>query len=198
MSNVNNKASSGFLLTLFKRFFIIFTVLTLVSSLSNIYLGSAWSKNIVKYKYTAGMYNDGDLTYEQAPPAGGPHNSVAQNCGIYALPLLDETVVNSLERGAVWITYKPDKVSYIDIVVLARQYQRNKFVIVSPYPTQSSPIILSAWNAQLSVNSSSDFRINKFVDFYANSPDAPQPDASCTEGIDSSIYQLLTPPEPDV
>jgi hypothetical protein len=52
----------------------------------------------------AGQHTEGEVDYEQSPPAGGEHNPVWQNCGYYAEPVRDENAVRSLEHGAVWLS----------------------------------------------------------------------------------------------
>ena len=59
----------------------------------------------------AGLHESGDILYEQVPPVGGPHNAVWQNCGFYSQYLNNVNAVHSLEHGAVWITYDPDKIT---------------------------------------------------------------------------------------
>ena len=48
------------------------------------------------------------VTYDHTPPAGGAHNPVWLNCGIYSQPVPNENAVHDLEHGAIWITYRPD------------------------------------------------------------------------------------------
>lgn len=51
---------------------------------------------------------EGTVDYAMSPPAGGPHNQVWLNCGIYSEAVPNENAVHDLEHGAVWITYAPD------------------------------------------------------------------------------------------
>jgi hypothetical protein len=48
-------------------------------------------------------------------------------------PVRDENTVHSLEHGAVWVTYQPDLFQE-QIAKLRDLTQRNRFVLVSPYP----------------------------------------------------------------
>lgn len=54
-----------------------------------------------------------------------------------------------------------------------------------PYEGLDSPIVLSAWQAQVAVDSPEDERIEQFVAEYWQSPDAPEPGAACTGGLDA-------------
>lgn len=59
--------------------------------------------------YDVGLGNrntQGEVDYEQTPPAGGVHSPIWQNCGFYAQPVREEHAVHYLEHGAVWITYR--------------------------------------------------------------------------------------------
>ena len=47
------------------------------------------------------------MTYTETPPAGGPHDPVWDDCGVYTQPLRNENAVHALEHGTVWITYRP-------------------------------------------------------------------------------------------
>jgi len=48
----------------------------------------------------------GTAKYDRNPPAGGAHNDVWLNCGVYGRPVRNENAVHALEHGAVWITYR--------------------------------------------------------------------------------------------
>src|SRR5690348_8879847 len=49
-----------------------------------------------------------DVDYPQSPPAGGPHDPVWLDCGVYEEPVREENAVHDLEHGTVWITYDPE------------------------------------------------------------------------------------------
>ena len=70
--------------------------------------GSKSIEGVQTFTYAGGDHRSGSLIYAENPPAGGPHNPMWQNCGVYDRPLYNEYAVHSLEHGAVWITYRPD------------------------------------------------------------------------------------------
>jgi hypothetical protein len=122
------------------------------------------------------------VTYEQSPPVGGPHNPAWQNCGVYIAPIANENGVHSLEHGAVWITYQPD-LPAADLQALQTLTRQSGFRLLSPYPDLSSPIVLSAWGYQLSLEQTDDPRLASFIEQYEISPLAPEPGAPCTGGL---------------
>lgn len=127
---------------------------------------------------------EGTVDYPQTPPAGGEHNAAWLNCGIYTEPVPNENAVHSLEHGAVWVTYDP-ALSDDDLAAL-RAWLPSSYVVLSPYEGMDTPIAVSAWNAQLTVDSPSDERIGDFFEEYWRSQNAPEPGAACTGGIDAS------------
>jgi hypothetical protein len=127
---------------------------------------------------------DTAVDYEQAPPAGGDHNAVWLNCGVYTEPVPNENAVHSLEHGAVWVTYDPAQVSDDDIAALEAQLP-STYTVLSPYEGMDTPIAVSAWNAQLKVDAADDERIEEFVRAYWRSTNAPEPNAACTGAFDA-------------
>jgi len=125
----------------------------------------------------------GTVDYPQNPPAGGPHNQYWLNCGIYDQPQQNENAVHSLEHGAVWVTYDKTRVTGADLDALKAQLP-SSYVILSPYEGLPSPIVLSAWNAQLKLDSATDSRIPAFFEEYWRNQNAPEPGASCSGAID--------------
>lgn len=122
------------------------------------------------------------VTYPQDPPAGGPHHPIWQNCGFYAEPVVDGHAVHSLEHGAVWITYDASVVEEAELDVL-RALAAEPKVLVSPYEgLGDTPVVASAWGAQLRLGSAIDARLGEFVDAFRNG-NAPEPGASCQGGI---------------
>jgi len=125
-----------------------------------------------------------DITYPQSPPVGGAHSPLWMKCQVYTEELPKVNAVHSLEHGAVWITYLPSTapavVQQLDELVGANQ----EYMMVSPYAGQDSPIIVTAWGAQLRVTSPTDSRIGEFIRTYAGH--GPEKGVTCA----SSGYTL--------
>ncbi len=121
--------------------------------------------------------------YEMDPPAGGKHWSAWLNCGVYNEPQENERAVHSLEHGAVWVTYNPDQISGDKLRALERRVPKT-FSLLSPYPGLKSPVVLSAWGAQLALTGIEDERFDSFVVRYWLSGTAPELGASCTGAVD--------------
>ena len=130
----------------------------------------------------AGQHTEGEVDYEQSPPAGGKHNPVWQNCGYYAEPVRDENAIHSLEHGAVWITYSPD-LSEDEVERLRDIAESQTYILVSPYEGLPSPVVASAWGKQLSLESAEDPDLERFIGAYRQGPQTPEPGAVCTGGI---------------
>jgi hypothetical protein len=123
-----------------------------------------------------------EIAFGELPPAGGVHNPVWQNCGIYTEPIFAQNVIHSLEHGAVWVTYQPD-LPADDLTRLQDMMRGETYIIMSPYPNQRSPIVLTAWGVQLEVESSRDRRIGQFVQRYRMGPQTPERGGACVQGI---------------
>ena len=139
-------------------------------------------RGLTTYSNTAG-HVQGPVTYDQTPPVGGPHDAVWLNCGIYTKPVPNENAVHDLEHGAVWVTYDPSLPA--ETVTKLRARMPSTYTVLSPYPGLPGPIVLSAWDAQVTVSSVTDARISQFFDKYRNSGNAPEPGAPCTGGLDA-------------
>jgi hypothetical protein len=131
---------------------------------------------------------DGPVDYPQSPPTGGPHNPVWLNCGIYDQPVPTENAVHALEHGAVWVTYDASKVKGDELASLKSQLPSD-YIVLSPYEGLDSPIVMSAWNHQLKLDSADDPRISQFLEEYWRSQNAPEPGAACTGGLDAAGKQ---------
>lgn len=125
----------------------------------------------------------GAVEYPQTPPAGGPHNAVWMNCGVYDQPVPNENAVHDLEHGAVWATYDPSLPQSEVAALIAAMPET--YSVVSPYEGLTSPIVLSAWDAQVAIDSPDDPRLAAFVERFWQSSSAPEPGAPCTGGIDA-------------
>jgi hypothetical protein len=86
-----------------------------------------------------------------------------------------------LEHGAVWITYRPDLPS--DQVEMLESAASDDFMLLSPYPGLSAPVIASAWNHQIELESANDPRLQAFISEYKNNPQTtPEFGAPCAGG----------------
>jgi hypothetical protein len=122
-----------------------------------------------------------DIPEGGLPPMGGPHYGRWQNCGIYETAVDPGFAIHSMEHGAVWITYHPD-LPREQIDALQNRVRGQAYLLLSPYPDQSSPIALTVWDIQLTVESADDERIDQFIRRYRNAR-GPEQGASCTGGV---------------
>lgn len=142
---------------------------------------------VVQYPRPAtGHDDDVEIPFGELPPAGGIHHNAWQNCGIYTQPIETKHVLHSLEHGAVWLTYQPD-LPESEVAALQDVVRGQTYLILSPYPQQRSPVVLTAWGLQLEVESASDRRIGQFIDRYRMGPQTPERGASCSNAIGNPI-----------
>lgn len=131
-----------------------------------------------------GGQHDNAFRYEitDLPPTGGTHATSWWNCGIYDAEVPLENAVHSMEHGAVWITYDPEKVTADDITLLKNSVRGKGDIILSQYPNQASPIVLTTWDIQLQLDSATDARVEEFINKYRGTR-GPEAGASCSGGI---------------
>jgi hypothetical protein len=122
-----------------------------------------------------------DIPVGGLPPMGGPHYSAWQNCGIYETVIDPGYAVHSMEHGALWITYHPE-LPQEQIAALQDRVRGQAYLLLSPYPEQSSPIALTVWDGQLVVEAADDERIDQFIRRYRNAR-GPEQGASCSGGV---------------
>jgi hypothetical protein len=126
------------------------------------------------------------IPFGELPPTGGSHDPAWQNCGIYVEPINTANALHSLEHGAVWITYQPD-LPADQIAAIESRFRGQTYTLVSPYPEQRSPIVLTTWGTQLEVDDIEDSRVGDFVERYRLGPDTPERGAACTGGTGEPI-----------
>ncbi len=124
------------------------------------------------------------VSFAENPPVGGKHSPQWATCDgrVYTQKLRNENAVHSLEHGAVWITYKPG-LEEAQLQALADKVEGTPYTLMSPNPEQSSPITLSAWGKQLSLENASDERIEQFLEKYRQGTQTPEPGATCSGGV---------------
>ena len=135
--------------------------------------------SVTPFKDLERTHVSGPVEYPSLPPVGGQHSGVAQTCAVYTEQIPTENAVHSLEHGAVWITYQPD-LPADQVSALADAVEGNSYAMLSPLPEQESPVILTAWGRQLSLDSADDDRVEEFVDTYASGPQSQEPGAACS------------------
>ncbi len=122
------------------------------------------------------------LSTGNLPPVGGSHHSEPQECGIYFTAIEPATASHSMEHGALWITYQPTlpeaEIAYLRDMVRGREY-----LLLSPFPGQQSPVVLTAWGVQLETHSAHDARVEKFIARYLLGPLTPERGSPCVNRL---------------
>ncbi|MGH2558055.1 MAG: DUF3105 domain-containing protein [Thermomicrobiales bacterium] len=139
---------------------------------------------VQEFNYTGGNHTQTSgepVEYTESPPVGGVHDGAWQNCGVYDQPIYNWHAVHSLEHGAVWITYRPD-LPQDQIDELRDKFDGQTYVLVSPYPDLQAPIVATAWNNQLELESVDDERLDQFARYFRQGPQTLEPGAPCTGG----------------
>lgn len=126
---------------------------------------------------------NGKVQYPTSPPAGGNHNPVWQNCGYYTTTVTNELAVHSLEHGAVWITYVASVADSVKSDLMAKA-KASPYVLVSMYPDNPTPIVVTAWARQLKMTTYDAALVAQFIDVYSiDGPTVPEVGAACRGGI---------------
>ncbi|MPY80158.1 MAG: DUF3105 domain-containing protein [Actinophytocola sp.] len=123
------------------------------------------------------------VAYDPEPPMGGPHDSVWADCNgtVYPQGVRSENMVHTLEHGAVWIAYNPDKLDAEAVDLLKVRVEDKPFTVMTPYPGMDSPISLQSWGHQLKLDSAEDERIDQFIAALRRNPNTtPETNATCT------------------
>lgn len=120
------------------------------------------------------------------PPVFGEHFAAWQNCGIYDQPIELGSALHSMEHGAVWLTYRSDLLKD-QVTELQKLVHGHSYVLMSPYLPQKSDVVLTAWGVQLAVDSIPDDHIAKFIAYYEQGPQNPEPGAPCDGAIGNPL-----------
>ena len=120
--------------------------------------------------------------YPQSPAVGGDHAPVWLECGAYDEPLPEVNAVHDLEHGSTWLTYRPDEVDDAGVAKLEELLPANG--LLSPYPDQEAPVVITVWGRQLDLVGPDDPLIGLFLAAYGAGTTAPEPFASCNGGVD--------------
>lgn len=94
-------------------------------------------------------------TYTDAAPTSGEHSASAPACGLYPTPLAADQAVHALEHGTVVFWYdsaRPELAGELTGIV----EQFDSHVIVSPNENLNAPIVATAWNRRLELDSAGE------------------------------------------
>jgi uncharacterized protein DUF3105 len=149
--------------------------------------------------YQGGQHVDPNVrvAYTHSPPMGGAHDYSWAACNgvVYPTAVRSENLVHSMEHGAVWIAYNPDRVTDDAVRELAAKVQNQPYTVMSPYPGLDQPISLQSWGHQLKLSDPADPRIDQFIAaLRTNNYTHPEPGASCNEIGPSGFSQDNPPP----
>ena len=108
------------------------------------------------------------------------------NCGFHNAPVGNEHAVHLLEHGAVWITYDPD-LPASDISKLEAMAEGLDYLLISPYEGLPSPVVASAWDAQLQLDEVDDPYLVAFIEHFELGPQTPEPGAPCSGGTSKTV-----------
>jgi hypothetical protein len=109
-------------------------------------------------------------TYKVDPPAGGKHEPVAAQPGIYdngPLPS-DGKLVHALEHGFIILWYRPDAPpDVIDkLATLGDEY--GNATLVAPRPSMDVPVAATAWHQRLLCKDYEERALRAFIDAYTD------------------------------
>jgi hypothetical protein len=166
---------------LLQRGVLVLAVLGAAAYAYRLYTQRHLLDTVTRASYSAGLHVEGPISYVESPPIGGQHNVIWQNCRVYDVPIHNEHAVHSLEHGAVWITYRPDLPA--DQVQRLKNIASDDFMLLSPYPGLTSPVVATAWNNQIRLDGAADPRLRAFINRYKNNPNTtPEFGAPCVGG----------------
>ncbi len=136
------------------------------------------------------------VAYTSTPGVGGTHDQAWAACNgvVYPEPVRTETLVHSMEHGAVWIAYDPDRVDGAGLDALTTRVQGQQYLVMSPHPGLEQPISVQSWGHQLGLSDAADPRIDQFVAALRGNPNThPEPGATCEE-IGRGYFDSAAPP----
>ena len=108
---------------------------------------------------------------------------------MYDAPIQNESAVQSLEQGAVWITYRPD-LPPDDVKWLHDLVRGQLYILLLPYPGLPAPVVASACGVQLQVTSEADPRLPWFISKYRQGPQTLERDSPCAGGVGVPMLRL--------
>ncbi len=139
---------------------------------------------VIAFRVSGNEHTQAPIDYEHLPPTGGLHNPVWLNCGFYTEPQPTETIVHSLEHGAVWLAYSPD-LEEPDLGRIRDLAGAEPKVVATPFAElpDEAAVVATAWARQLVLQDVSDPRLDEFVEMYVDGATAPEAGGPCEGGF---------------
>lgn len=123
------------------------------------------------------------VTFAQSPSIGGDHLSFWQNCGFYDVEVIEGAATHTLEHGAIWITFNPERTSDAQRAELAAMAQDNPRLLISPYP-HIERIVLSGWGVQQRTDAvPGDAIVAEFIEQWQDGEGAPESGVTCEGAV---------------
>lgn len=106
--------------------------------------------------------------YLSNPPVSGWHYVDKAGWGVHDEELADQTLVNNLRDGGIWISYHPDAPPEVvdNLKKIVSKYESN--VVLTPRAANSTLIALAAWGRLDKFDYWDEARIKKFIKAYRN------------------------------
>jgi hypothetical protein len=103
------------------------------------------------------------------------------------MPIPNDTGVQMIEQGIVWIAYRPDLPG--DEVQQLRELVRGrKYILLSPEPPEaalSNAVVATSRESQYKADRVNHQALTRFLDQFAIGPQSSAPGAPCTEEADT-------------
>lgn len=148
------------------------------------------------------LHTEEDIAYDSSPPVSGRHSLSPENCGVHGEPLADESMVHTLEHGAVGILYRPDLdgAEIKDIEALVKSFDSHVFS--APYADMETPVTVVAWAHLMRLDGYDESAIQEFVDVFRRDGDAPETQQDCNNSANqpfepgAAATETIAPPTP--
>lgn len=140
------------------------------------------------------------VQYESVPPVAGRHNPAPAPCGVYGEPVpnqnvSNETMVHTLEHGAVGILYDPelDGQQIEEIESIVSDFESHVFS--APYLEMETQISVVAWEHLMRLDELDRPAVMTFIDEFRESGTAPER-VDCPNSVNQPFEQPSPSPSP--
>lgn len=123
------------------------------------------------------------VTFSESPSIGGDHFSFWQNCGFYDVEVIEGAAAHTLEHGAVWITFNPERTTDEQRAELAAMADADPRLLISPYP-HVERIVLTGWGVQQRTDAvPGDAIVADFIAEFQDNESVPEAGVTCEGAV---------------